>query len=119
MKPWHIAFEQLLKALRKEYSTLLAMNKNLEKIRQSLQSLNLKMLVTPTKEYETLARQLPSHLAKTYFSLLPLERATASQVASKTGKARAVESLYLNTLHKLGYVEKERDRRVVVFFIKP
>jgi len=43
---------------------------------------------------------------------------TAYEVAATTGRARAVESLYLNVLHRRGVVLKERQGRKAVFALK-
>jgi len=43
---------------------------------------------------------------------------TAYEVAAMTGRARAVESLYLNVLHRRGVVLKERQGRKAVFALK-
>jgi len=43
---------------------------------------------------------------------------TAYEVAATTGRARAVESLYLNVLHRRGMVLKERQGRKAVFALK-
>ncbi len=62
---------------------------------------------------------LPKHLQDTYKALLSTERskATAEMVAEITGKARAVESDYLNQLHTMGFVRKCREGRKVFFEI--
>ena len=57
----------------------------------------------------------PKHLQVTLTSLLKLGLATADQVASVTGKARAVESSYLNQLAVMHIVQKEHRSRTVFF----
>ncbi|MEM7825965.1 MAG: helix-turn-helix domain-containing protein [Candidatus Aenigmatarchaeota archaeon] len=58
---------------------------------------------------------LPEHLLPTFLSIYQLERATASQVAEKTKRARAVESAYLNQLVTMGYLKKEKEKRYTYF----
>ena len=60
---------------------------------------------------------LPDHLRTTATTLFELGSATAEDVASRTGKERAVESNYLNQLVRLGHVEKKRSSRKVYFSI--
>lgn len=60
---------------------------------------------------------LPDHLRKTQQSLNMLTMATAEEIAEKTGRARAVESSYLNQLHLQGRVSKERHGRTVYFSV--
>jgi hypothetical protein len=59
--------------------------------------------------------KFPKHLQFSLTSLLKLGLATADQVAAVTGKARAVESAYLNQLATMRVVRKEH-RRLKVFF---
>ena len=52
--------------------------------------------------------ELPKHLQTTVLTLLKLGLATASEVSGPTGKARAVESAYLNQLVVMKIICKER-----------
>ena len=61
---------------------------------------------------------LPDHLRKTAMVICRRNAATASEVAEETGRARAVESGYLNQLVNLGHVKKKRDGRKVYFYIE-
>jgi predicted transcriptional regulator len=58
---------------------------------------------------------LPEHYQKTVMSLVPSQAATAQDIADRTGRARAVESMYLNNLATMGIVSKERKGRTVYF----
>jgi len=106
----------------------------LEKIRDSLQSLNEKMEVmielqkhdrkdlTPPftdapLDVMTLL-SMPDHLRKTAMTLCRLGRATADEIASQTQRARAVESAYLNQLVIMGYLKKERKGRKAYFYVE-
>jgi hypothetical protein len=59
--------------------------------------------------------EFPKHLQTTILVLLKLGRATASEVAEHTLKARAVESAYLNQLVVMKIVRKERKGRKAFF----
>ncbi len=59
--------------------------------------------------------ELPDNLRETATALIKLERATASEVARITGRGRAIESHYLNTLVRMGYAKKKRDGRRVIY----
>ena len=61
--------------------------------------------------------ELPQHLRKTYEALLKLGKGTDEEVHNETGRARAVESDYLNQLHTMRYLVKKRNKRKVFFFI--
>lgn len=61
---------------------------------------------------------LPSHLEKTLDALRFLGKSTATQVASRTGRTRAIESVYLNQLVNLGIAEKERIGRKCYYNLK-
>jgi len=60
---------------------------------------------------------LDGHLQKTILELLRLGKGTATEVAAKTRRSRALESLYLNQLTQMGYVAKERVGKTVRFSI--
>jgi hypothetical protein len=61
--------------------------------------------------------EFPKHLQTTVITLLKLGRATAEEVAAVTGKARAVESAYLNQLVIMKVVQKARQGRKAFFMV--
>jgi len=62
---------------------------------------------------------LPDHLRKTAMVICKMnEGATADEVARETGKARAVESSYLNQLVTMGHLKKKRKGRKVYFYLE-
>jgi response regulator of citrate/malate metabolism len=105
----------------------------LQKIKESLDSLNEKMeviielqkhssKVKPNPEIPDVLDvmtllSLPDHLRKTAITLCKLEQATAEEVAEQTRRARAVESSYLNQLVLMGYLKKERKGRKAYFYV--
>ena len=58
---------------------------------------------------------LPDHLRKTAMAIMKLGRAMAEDASKETGRARAIESGYLNQLARMGYVQKGKDGRRVYF----
>ncbi|ADC65034.1 conserved hypothetical protein [Ferroglobus placidus DSM 10642] len=62
--------------------------------------------------------ELPDNLRSTAMALIKLGRGTASDVAKITGRGRAIESHYLNTLVKMGYAKKRREGRRVIYEIR-
>jgi hypothetical protein len=75
-----------------------------------------------SKEYEDLDREtlltlmeLPDHLRKSAAAVIKLRRATAENVAKETGRAKALESAYLNQLARMGYLERIREGHKVFF----
>ncbi len=61
--------------------------------------------------------EFPKHLQVTILALLKLGRATADDVSKVTGKARAVESAYLNQFVIMKIASKERVGRKAVFTV--
>jgi predicted transcriptional regulator len=61
---------------------------------------------------------LPDHLRKSAMAIMKLGRAMAEDVAKETGRARAIESAYLNQLARMGYVQKGKDGRRVYFSVE-
>ena len=57
----------------------------------------------------------PKHLQTTVLVLMRLGKATASEVSCVTGKARAVESAYLNQLYVMKIASKTRFHRRAYF----
>jgi len=60
---------------------------------------------------------LPDHLRKTALTLTKLGKAMAEDVAKETGRARAIESAYLNQLVRMEYVWRERVGKRVYFSV--
>jgi DNA-binding transcriptional ArsR family regulator len=60
---------------------------------------------------------LPDHLRKSAMIIMKLGKAMADDVAKETGRARAIESAYLNQLTRMGHVKKEKEGRRVYFSI--
>ncbi len=105
----------------------------LEKIKENLERLNEKMeVIIELQRHEqrdipipiggedapldvmTLL-SMPDHLRKTAMTVCRIGRATADDIAQQTGRARAVESAYLNQLVLMGYLKKERKGRKAYF----
>jgi hypothetical protein len=61
--------------------------------------------------------RLPDHLRKTMLALAKLIEGRADEVSEITGRARAIESGYLNQLVRLGYVKKIRRKHQIYFAI--
>ncbi len=61
--------------------------------------------------------ELPKHLQTTILTLLKLGQATAAMVCVSTGKARAVESAYLNQLAVMRIARKERKGHEAFFAV--
>jgi hypothetical protein len=59
--------------------------------------------------------EFPKHLQTTVITLIRIGRATAAEVAAETGKARAVESAYLNQLCTMKVASKTRSCRRAYF----
>ena len=70
-------------------------------------------MMTERRLYKLL--EFPKHLQTTIVTLLKLGQATAEDVAGLTGKARAVESAYLNQLTTMRIVRKSRRGRKAFF----
>jgi len=60
--------------------------------------------------------EMPDNLRTTAMAVLELKEATAEDVARITGRGRAIESHYLNTLVRMGFLRKKRVGRRVVYY---
>jgi len=61
--------------------------------------------------------RFPDSLRQTMLAMDRLKEATTGQVAEETGRSRSVESIHLNQLERMGYIEKFRRGRKVFFRI--
>lgn len=59
---------------------------------------------------------LPDHLRKSAMTIVKLKKAMAEDVAKETGRARAIESAYLNQLVRMGYLKRVREGKRVYFW---
>ncbi|MFQ6130263.1 MAG: transcriptional regulator [Candidatus Hadarchaeaceae archaeon] len=59
---------------------------------------------------------LPDHLRKSALTIVKLGKAMAEDVAKETGRARAIESAYLNQLVRMGYLRRVREGKRVYFW---
>ncbi len=91
---------------------LIQINEKLDRL-LTLQSAETKRV--GSKFVPTTLNALPEHLKSTALAIATLGRATAEQVAGKTGRSRAAESDYLNQLVRQGFLKKERTGGEVFF----
>ena len=61
---------------------------------------------------------LPDHHRKSAMIIMKLGKVTAKDVAKETGRARAIESAYMNQLARMGHVKKGRAGRRVYFSVE-
>lgn len=59
---------------------------------------------------------LPDHLRKSALTIVKLGKAMAEDVAKETGRARAIESAYLNQLVRMGHLKRVREGKRVYFW---
>lgn len=107
---------ELIKALQQYASILREVKCELEKQTDLLASIaRHQLLLSSTTESDWLLT-LPKHLQVTWCTLRKLGEATASQVATITNRARAIESSYLNHLQIMAVISKKRKGRQVYFY---
>jgi len=91
--------------------------KRIEKILIRIEEKLSKREYTEISELDSvLLLELPDNLRKTLIELIKLKEATADEIASITGRGRAIESHYLNILMKMGYIKKRREGRKVIYY---
>lgn len=59
--------------------------------------------------------RLPDALRKTMIAITQLQEATAEAVAKQTDRTRGMESIYLNQLTRMGYLEKIKRAKRIYF----
>jgi DNA-binding transcriptional ArsR family regulator len=97
--------------------TMRRIERKLEKIEADINEMKSRMLESPKPNGRPLF-SLPDHLHKTAIGLMKARQGTASDVSKFTGRARAVESGYLNQLERQGLVRSFRDGRRKIFSLQ-
>ena len=114
MSSSHATLNDLLAVLTSIHEALL-------QIKQQLDALQTGASSPEHTAYEgldvMLLLSLPDHLRKTAMILIKQGEATAGDIARASGRARAVESGYLNQLLVMGHVKKRRKGRQVYFSV--
>jgi len=80
-------------------------------------NVEVRTIITSTVDIPKKILNLPDHLRKTATTVYTRGRSNAEEVAGQTGRARAVESSYLNTLVLLGLLIKEKEGRRAYFYV--
>jgi hypothetical protein len=60
---------------------------------------------------------LPDNLRKTAYAISKLGECTAEQVAKETERTRAIESVYLNQLHRMGHLSRKRKSHAIIYSV--
>ena len=97
-------YEQLMRELRK-------IRWRLDDIERSISNWKPQPLQVSESELFT----LPDHLRKTYLALASKGECDATEVSNVTGRSRAIESSYLNSLARAGWVTKRRESKAILF----
>ena len=106
----------VVKVLMEIRDLLAEINSKLDRIETKLGDNKVKS--SPNVVNPLILLELPDNLRASYMALLQLKEATAEDVASITGRGRAIESHYLNTLVEMGYIGKRRVGRKVHFYLR-
>jgi hypothetical protein len=69
----------------------------------------------PVEVSESKLISLTDHLRKTYLVTLSKGECSAVEVSNLTGRSRAIESNYLNQLCRMGWLNKRRISKTIVF----
>jgi len=100
--------EKLLERLDK-------MEKKVQRLEEIINNLEKKIEEPEGRKAKAEFMELPESIRKTMTAISRIRKASAKQVAEETGRTRGMESIYLNQLERLGYVEKTKKGRDVSF----
>jgi len=115
-------------ALEKMWKELVQISSKIDRVIEMEEKI-LRSVAEPKREHEKEEEKLgvldvmtllslPDHLRKSAMVICKVGGATASEVARETGRARAVESGYLNQLVTMGHLKRRREGRKVYFYIE-
>ncbi len=100
---------EILKNIR---DAVLRIEKKLEDLEKSLRKNNIKREIADPLEL----LELPDNLRITAMAMLKIKEGTAEDVSRITGRSRPIESHYLSSLVRLGFLKKKRVGRKVVYY---
>jgi hypothetical protein len=89
-------------------------NARLQRIEDVIMSHNTE----PSDIPESLLLSIPDHLRRSFMAVGKLGISTATDISLETGRARAVESSYLNQLVRMKHLEKGKDGREATFTVR-
>ena len=113
--------------LRRIGEELELMNRKIDSIMEEQQGIprlsrsqpGMELSISPEKYLDVMTLlSLPDHLRKTAMTACSLGEATADDVARQTGRARAIESNYLNQLVEMGHLMKKKLGRKTYFSLE-
>ena len=97
--------------LQNIFREMVSIRQRLEDIETNFSKWSIRPLDLP--ESELIA--LPDHLRRTIVVVSSKGECDASQVSCVTGRCRAVESNYLNQLSRMGWLDKRRSSKSVLY----
>jgi len=100
---------EILRRLRSIESEIRELRKRVERLEASTRK-----TPRPPKAIENML-ELPDSLRKTMSIMAQLEEAPAEAIAKQTHRTRGMESIYLNQLTRMGYVQKIKSGRKIHF----
>jgi hypothetical protein len=83
-----------------------------------LEEVILNQQTEPVDIPESRLLSISDHLRKTFIAVTKLGISNAKDISIETGRARAIESHYLNQLVTLGWLMKTREGRECQFTVK-
>ncbi len=100
---------EILKDIR---DAILRIERKLKEIENNLQKNGgMKEISNPLELLE-----LPDNLRITAMAMLKIKEGTAEDVSKITGRSRPIESHYLSSLVRLGFLKKKRVGRKVIYY---
>ena len=108
-------FSKRLQRIEKKIDFLLRMLEDLLSIRRGVDLKPIPVDTSSKASVRVYLLRLPDSLRRTMLVMERLGEATTVDVARETGRSRSVESIHLNQLERMGYLEKYRKGRKIYF----
>ena len=108
-------FSKRLQRIEKKIDFLLRMLEDLLSIRRGVDLKPTPVDTNSKASVKVYLLRLPDSLRRTMLVMERLGEATTVDVARETGRSRSVESIHLNQLERMGYLEKYRKGRKIYF----
>ena len=108
-------FSERLQRIEKKIDSLLKMLEERLSIGKEVDVQPMRVDTESKASVRVYLLRLPDSLRRTMLVMERLGEATTVEVARETGRSRSVESIHLNQLERMGYLEKYRKGRKIYF----
>jgi len=110
-------FSLKLQRIEEKLDSLMKMLEERFSPSKNVDMLPMRVNMSPSAPISVYLLKLPDSLRQSMLAMDRLKVATAVEVSKVTGRSRSVESIHLNQLERMGYLERYRKGKKIYFRI--